>query len=853
MPLCFSASRARSACSLLLGCAALCAVGLHPPALAQGGPVITVGEPEGFAELTRDRTLVVDVYFGGVRRGEAVVAVTPDSVSFTEPAAVIDLLPPLVDSGALAAAIGNRPLPANAALACTPGADNARCGRLAPETVGVILDRDRFRVDIFLNPRFLSTQQSLENLYIPAPDGGLTMINAVGGVISGRIGGGEHYYTLQDQLVIAMGERRLHADLSYANELGFGAERLALEWDRPERRYSAGALWSPGDGLTGRQKLLGFGVETQIDTRRDREELLGSPVIVFLDRRGRVDLLRQGRVLSSAIYEAGNQQIDTSNLPEGSYEITLRIEEVGQPAREETRFYTKSRRTPSLGRTDFFAFAGLLIDDYDPGALAPSGEPYAQGGLARRLGESWALDGSVQATDSAASAEVGLSFLTPLAQLRAAALAQSSGAYGTAIQLSSTGNGRLNFNIDLRHFDLAEAADSAGPDVREAPRSAILPFERSVRQPYRGSYSQVGGVVSYSLADFRVLGTFYYRDEKGADASYSIGPSVEWDVLRRGPFTLTLRGDLTATEQGSSGFAGLTLRFTGRRSSITALAGVRSTTLGEGHPGDGAVAALAGSWGTDALGGDLSLGAGYERQPEQESVVLSSELQHPFGSLSGDFVHTDRNSANGSQYTVGFQTALAVGAGGLHVTGKTTTDSMIAARVDGARENDRFEILVDEQVAGVIEGDETSLLRLPSYRAYKLRIRPISEELVAYDSSPREIGLFPGVVAGLEWTAAPVTIKIGRLVDSSGSPLGGAAISAKGVWTQTDQDGYFQIEVPDDIELEVVLSDGQRFAIELPEGTSKSGIARIGSVTCCDGRRFLLGALDPPAGRFAED
>lgn len=835
---------------VLLGCTILHLLGPSETAIAQGRPEITVAEPEGFSELTRDRTLLVDVYFGGVRVGEAMVAVTPDAISFTDPAAVLSLLPRLADPGALLAVLADQPLPANAALACTQGADKSRCGRLSPETMGVILDRDRFRVDIFLNPRFLSAEKALEDTYIPAPGGGLTMINAVGGVISGQTGTDRHYYSLQDQFVVAWGERRLRGDLSLASELGFGAERLALEWDRPERRYSAGALWAPGDELTGRQKLLGLGVETQIDTRRDKEELLGSPVVVFLDRRARIDVVRQGRVLSSAIYEAGNRQIDSSNLPEGSYEITLRIEEAGQPAREDTRFYTKSRRIPSVGRTDFFAYAGLLMRGYDSGALAPSHRPYVQGGLAHRLGDSWALDGSIQATDSAASAQVGLSFLSRLAQVRAAAITQSSGAFGTILQLSSAGHGPFNFNFDIRHFDMSPTTEELGRGMPKELRFEELPFERAIHDTHRGSYTQIGGVVSYSRADFRVLGTFSYRDEAGEGARYSIGPGVEWDVYRHGPLKLTLRGDLTATEQGQSGFAGLAIRFAGRRSSATALAGMRSTTLEDGHPADGAVAAFAGTWGLDALGGDLSIGAGYERQPGQESVVLSSEMQHPLGSLSGDFVRAAGDLSAGSQYAAGFQTSFAAGPGGLLVAGKTTTDSMITARVEGARARDRFELLVNEQVAGVIEGEAASLLRLPSYRSYKLRIRPVGEDLLVYDSSPREVGLFPGVIAKLEWTAAPVAIKIGRLVDSDGLPIRGASISAKGVWAQTDGDGYFQIEVPDDIELEVLLADGRRFAIELPGGTKASGVARLGSVTCCEDTPFQLGASDAAVHTF---
>ena len=52
------------------------------------------------------------------------------------------------------------------------------------------------------------------------------------------------------------------------------------------------------------------GIESQIDTRLDKDEILGSPVVVYLDQRARVDVMRDGRVLNSAMYEAGNQQVD---------------------------------------------------------------------------------------------------------------------------------------------------------------------------------------------------------------------------------------------------------------------------------------------------------------------------------------------------------------------------------------------------------------------------------------------------------------------------------------------------------------------------------------------------------------
>jgi hypothetical protein len=800
-------------------------------------PAITVSEPEGFADLTREQTLVVDVYFGGVFRGEAMVHATPGRLKFLDPAAVQRLLPD-APAGEALAGLGE-PLPANSDLACGQGSRPSTCGRLSPETVGVIFDRERFRVDVFLNPRFIAVHDNVAEQYLPAPDGGLSAVNAIGGVFSGQSGPGADYYNLHDRVVVGDGERRLRADLSLASGLGLEAETLAFEWDRPERRYSAGALWARGNDVSGRRKLLGAGVETQIDTRRDKDQITGSPVVVYLERRARVDIVRDGRVLGSATYDAGNQQIDTVDLPDGSYEIVLRIEEAGQATREERRFFSKSRRIPSLGRTDFFAFGGMLVDGFDSGSLDPSDHPYAEAGVAHRLSRHWALEGELQATDRAAGGEIAATFVTSVAQLRASAVADSAGTWGGIVQLASTGNSRVNFNFDMRHIEGGRAIQPVSP--ASAFGSPYL--DQSVT-----SYSQASCYLSYSVTRLRLIGTGIYRRVPGERASYSLGPALEWDVLRKGPYQLTLHGDFAATERGNSGFAGLSLRVLGGRYSVTAQGGVRSSTVtGDAH-GEGAVGSLGGTYAADVAGGELALGAGYNHQPRQDDAILSTEFRHPLATFAGEVVRSDAQGQPGvSQYSLGFQTTVTAGGGAVKLAGKTTTESMIVARVDGARATDRFEVLVNEQVVGTIAGRHALSLALPAYRGYQVRIRPAGgDDLLAYDSSVRSVGLYPGAVASLRWTASPVTMKFGRLVGPDGAPLAGASLVGKGAWGETDAAGNFQIEAPDDARLTVTTKDGRSYAITLPTVADGGTIARLGSVVCCTVDKVQLGALDLP-------
>ena len=93
----------RSSCpvfALALSCTVPAGAAFAQAAL-EPAPDITVSAPDGFVDLTEDRTLVVDVFFGGARIGEALVAVSPGSVRFLEVGNLVALLPRLSDPEAV--------------------------------------------------------------------------------------------------------------------------------------------------------------------------------------------------------------------------------------------------------------------------------------------------------------------------------------------------------------------------------------------------------------------------------------------------------------------------------------------------------------------------------------------------------------------------------------------------------------------------------------------------------------------------------------------------------------------------------------------------------------------------------
>ena len=57
-----------------------------------------------------------------------------------------------------------------------------------------------------------------------------------------------------------------------------------------------------------------------------------------------------GRLAGSRLYQAGNNALDTSALPDGAYTILLRIREPGGEVREERRFFVKNAQVAPLGQ-----------------------------------------------------------------------------------------------------------------------------------------------------------------------------------------------------------------------------------------------------------------------------------------------------------------------------------------------------------------------------------------------------------------------------------------------------------------------------------------------------------------------
>ncbi|RSU52281.1 hypothetical protein BRX43_04825 [Sphingomonas sp. S-NIH.Pt15_0812] len=798
----------------------------EPPAPTPAAAV-TAAMPADFADLDRKRVTVLDVYFGDRRIGQFEVEADPASLRFFHPDAVAAAIPDLLDRASVTAALTGA-LPPHAAPPCASSADP--CDRPRPLIASIVYDPARYRITIYVNPRLLAVRDDGNAHFLTPPSSAPTAIDTMGFAIAG--GSGQRpSYALRNRLVAGAGNAHLIAEMAISSFRGLDIDSLTAQLDRPGHRYIAGLFYAPGTELVGRRRIVGLGVGSQFDTRIDRSSLTGTPLILFLDRRARVDLYVQGRLIGSQSLESGNQTLDTTTLPDGSYMIELHIHDAGGAQRVERRFFTKNAALAPVGYHLFHAEIGWLAAAREDMPVAITSVPILNVGLAGRRGAHLAWDASGIVTDRKILAEIGVTVITPALQGHVGLLASSTGDRGVAIQLNSTNAGWLNYGFDLRH-------------VRSADGRTLIPIEDDSRwSPLAGvglapfldqspDYVQATGSVSAYLRRTQWSLSAYYRRGRDGRASYAVGPALRWTIVERDRFRLGCTGTYAATDRGNAVAFGLQFQLLGARSQLHAAIRGQSGGGASSSGGEEAVELGASVQRDDRSGGLLNASALTQFTRGATLVQAGADARGPAGYVAGAIVQRLKPGADSRQYGLSGQTTLGWGGGTLHLGAREQTDSVIAVRVRGPKSSARFEVLVDEAVRGVLHPGERLAVAVQPYRRYAVRLRVIGDQLWGFDTRTRRVDMHPGSYRTLEWSARPVLAMFGRLVTAAGAPFRNGDITSEDAVAATDDHGYFQIQAAGNASLTVHAADGATCTATLDARHTTAPFVALGDVPC---------------------
>jgi hypothetical protein len=765
--------------------------------------------PPGFEFLLEPQTTQIDIYYGGAYLTSTLATFTPNDITLLEPASVVSKIPDLLDSEQIIEFFTGQ-LSSNSALVCLTQ-NQSNCGKLNTATAEVIFDENRFRLDLFLSQDLLTVRDAGINPFLPPSDSGLSLLNVFSATVNGQEGRDENY-NIANSTTLSYKESRLVAisNLNENEDLSF--DTLAVEREFAGRQLQAGIFRSsPGALVFIRESdFLGLSFGTSLDTRTDLNQSSGNELQIFLDTRSRVDILKDGRLISTATYDTGNQILDTSRLPGGAYDIVLQIRDSFENVREETRFYVKSNRLPPLAETLYFFDIGEQVSKVAGKALPRrNGRDLIRAGVSRRITRNYGGElGVVSDTDQG---------------------------------LLETGIFRLGRNYDIR-LNIAVGADSAkAASIISNFRLGGFSFGASLRETRSDANFFLGSELTQgSFTASRPIG----RGSLQLSARYNKRQgSTEKNYGMRYEFpALSFHDQVVSTNLQASRDNGDWQVLLGARMAVkhnhwqTSLSTQAYYEDDNGAPTDsGVITNLSSTWQDgDRYQSDISVAV--RAVDERFDRTLESELNvaSQLGRANIDVVYSEESEA--TSYGASFYTSVIANRGTFAFGGKRQARAAVVLDIRGDVQDAYFDVEVNKMVRDNANIGSKSLLPLAPFQTYDIALRSKGSSLVDFSNETKTTTLYPGNVVTLTWEASRILVAFGQINDSNGEPIQNGLIEGVVGLATTDEFGVFQAEVKSTTRFISVRTRSSRCEVDLPEISANKLIVSLGALSCLQRR-----------------
>jgi len=810
-------------------------------------PASAIGVPEGFEALDGPVETLFDLYFQDRRIGAVPARLDDGRLTFLDPEGVVQSLPGVYPD--LVTELLNQPLSANENLVCLPG-EQEGCGVLPSGSTGLIVSPENFRVDLFLGKEYLASGTPRQYLMIGDPVSGPSVIHNIAASISASqtdsasFQRGETFrYGVVSDTIASIGRTSAAARITADDFNGVQAQESYIQHYFDQTRAAAGLIQTEGSSSLAGFRMYGAEIASFSGRAQNLGQETGTPIDVVLPRAARVEIYRDGTLLSAMQYNAGLQQLDTSRLPLGSYQIRIVAVDASGVVLDEVRTFTRAGDLPPRGETVYSVKAGVRAEDNfgSFGDDDPSSEVFPRSTqeavftatASRRISESASATIGITSVGEDLFPEGEVQWYRGLFRTSAAIAIGPDGQYSASTGVNFQA-GPVSGALSARKSQGAKISDTDLFDAR-----AYRPFLQSEESAYGSLQSRAwGGNIGlralYSKSEFSkeryALGVNYSRSLKktffgngfliaealtsDTETRFGIRLSFQSKVGQSGTVNAMAGGDVFLPKEGSGvrdgAFPAARLGYSnGGLLGDATYAG----SVGAGVSGGDASALASASIGSNAGLADVSVGLNKIRDSEAAEAFLT-------GNLQSGFVYGDNELKLGS---AGFGDAAVL----LNIDAAGT----------GEKEKGRFRVLVDNQQTGIARVGSTASLPVPAFTRTVIGLTPIEAPAFDIDLTPREVPLFPGNVVRLDWKAVYVTSAFGRLLDHQDIPIANAVVSSEnGDQAITSDLGYFSITSPLGGKLAVRNQDGSPCGtLEISNSDREGsgiGILRLGNVYC---------------------
>ena len=796
-----------------LACVALLTAGA-PASGAGDDSFIRTGAapPPGFEDLTGPMDALVDVYFGDRLVGVTMARVELDALVILAPDELLSMLPALVEPDRVAAALTG-PLPTNAHRVCRYGQTD-QCGDLDPDVAGIVFDESRFRLDVFVAARYLEARPVHASRFLPEATADFATLHRVDFSVSGGAGLAEDGFNLGATSLFARRAERINARYDIADD-GFTTTELSWQRDRPGWRYEAGSFRSVGRSVAfvGEQDIVGVRAGGSLDTRADLQTADATPLFLFLNQRSRVDIRRDGRLLDSRYYDAGNQQLDTTRLPDGAYDIQVTTRDGAGREREQTFFFVRTARLPPIDQPLYYAEAGRLAQAGTSVLPRLQGGNWLRAGVARRLSAHLGVEIEAVHAGETSLLQAGLYMFGRGWQLEGGVLGSSASDRGLSLR-GHLRRGELSVGMDWRH--VSSGRTKGDPDVFD---------------PVPESYTQ--GTMTLGLPLWH--GRFFARaqvDQRGTTGNNAaFGLAYTRPLLRRRGYSLDL--DVDTTHDGDEAVLRIGVQGHWRRGAVDTV--VRPHLAAHFGGADDGVDLLLDARATrddrDTPAGDLTSSVFTTSTGDERTLGAGLVSESDVGYANVELQHTRRDDGAGLGYSANARFSVVTDEGTVAWGGRRGELAAVILEIDGVTDTE-FAVLVDRQPAGTVRAGRPSVLSLRPYDTYELRLEPRGETFVGFDERPRTVTLYPGNVETLRFEAKALTVVVGQLVDEQGQPVTDARFDTGSGYAGTDENGWFQVEIDGRDPLTVRRPGAADCVVHWPPFEADRGLAVLDALPC---------------------
>lgn len=779
--------------------------------------------PSGFKTPSQE-IIYVDVYYRQQFLISARVEVKNDKFKFLYPTKVYEKIPLVkIDKAKAVMKEFQTEHIFNTEYACFPDR-KVKCDMLNTELIDFIFNPDTFTVEIVTNNNiFLKKEQ--DNLFLPPPPTEFSQFftfNGVGYWSKDKSGISNDYFASplfynsknQDQYNFVANSKTsfnrfiLNADVNWTNQQNnlyfdnINVTRYYRGYNLQIGEFNTEELRSLNQG-----NLLGVSFRSSIDRRRDDTGTFSQPLNVFLNYRSRVNIIKDGRIYSTQYYDSGNQTLDTSGLPFGSYNVELEIIEPNGKTRKETQFFVKNGELPPSKEPYYwFQFGAIESEDGQVSSDNLSTQYFNKyenqylfrTGIYKRAFRAFGLGTNLMINENISAAEAFLEYYGRFLSLR------TSFGYDTENDYSYNVYAELlNIKKFVVFFTWTQNylnKDSLDKDLLYRPIS-------SYSKQGSGNIRYYFGQTSNSLNFVGNYSKDYLNNEL-----YSLGPVLEFN-FNFGANTM-IRTTLNAykTEKDYQASLNFFFNFNSKyvqiyNNSTYRMNKERSNPKDFSDHFDSSTALTLQDGGV--FNQDLRFTMRYDEADRVETKAVELDYRSAIGRFTAD-ASTNQHI---NEYSVNFASIFAFNKEHMLFGGREPKQAAIAFEIDGGNDSSSFDIYVDQNKLDFVKGDSTRVLPLNPFNQYQilLQAKGVNNTIVE-DNRLKLVTLYPGSIRTLKYKAKSTVIIIGTLYSQNGKVLKNTLVHGEVDEVITDENGYFQITAVLDETLNV--GDNMKFKVD---------------------------------------